>query len=95
MYPWLAIDHDPTPRRQIKRMPAGKTISLYLESRERSLPVLQAEEPFEPAILSTLPGSFYTPATEWKLTVYRVLIMSSDSRVTLRFDSVPSGSSSD
>lgn len=37
MCPCLAIDHGPTPRRQIKRMSAGKTISLYLESRERSL----------------------------------------------------------
>lgn len=49
MYPWLAIDHGPTPRRQIKRMSAGKTISLYLESRERSLPVRGGEELFEPA----------------------------------------------
>lgn len=37
MYRCPAIDHGPTPRRQIKRMSAGKTISLYLESRERSL----------------------------------------------------------
>lgn len=45
---WLAIDHGPTPRRQIKRMSASKTICLYLESEERPLPVRRGEELFEP-----------------------------------------------
>lgn len=64
-------------------MSAGKTISLYLESQERSLPLpaRAAEELFEPALslcLSSprpLQRSFYTVAVEWKLTVYQVLIM--------------------
>ena len=50
MQPWRAIDHGPTPRRQIKRMSVGKTICLYLESQERSLPVRRGEELFEPAL---------------------------------------------
>jgi hypothetical protein len=58
---------------------AGKTIPLYLESRERSLsPVSQSEEPFElaaPFAGSSSPReSFYVAAAEWKLTVYPVLI---------------------
>lgn len=60
MYPRHAIDHGPTPRRQIKRMSAGKTISLYLESRERSLPVRGGEEVFQTrSLFLSIPLSFF------------------------------------
>lgn len=78
MYRRLAIDHSPTPRRQIKRMSAGKTIPLYLESRERSLPLSAA--PWNPLNSQPPPRaprareSFYVAAAERKLTVYSVLI---------------------
>lgn len=56
MYCRLAIDHSPTPRRQIKRMSAGKTIPLYLESRERSLPLSAApRNPLNPWALPRAP----------------------------------------